>query len=48
MDILFNIISIGFLVGVCIFILPFFGEMFFEVILLWIERIDYGKFRKSK
>lgn len=37
--------TVAFLAGVCVFILPFFGEMFFEAIGLLIERIEYGKKR---
>jgi len=45
MDILFKILSISFLIGVVVFILPLFGEMFFEAIGLLIEQIEYGKKR---
>ena len=39
------IMTVAFLAGVCVFILPLFGEMFFEAIGLLIEQIEYGKKR---
>jgi len=45
METLQTILTLGFLIGVCVFILPLFGEMFFEAIGLLIERIEYGKKR---
>ena len=41
METLQAILTIGFLVGVCVFIIPLFIEMFIEAIMLLVEWIDY-------
>ena len=48
METLQTVLTIGFLIGVVVFILPLFGEMLFEAIGLLIEMLEYGGMGKKK